>query len=204
MLTNSIMRHTAEDRKAQIIREAGRLFSRDGYESMTIRQLADVCGVTEPAIYRHFESKEAIYNSVLESLANRMDSQELFQELQTVNDVELLLHRLATHIIEFFVQHEDVHRLVLYSTLRGHGRSRQLFDTIRGNYVRYLTVQLNRLFENGFIIQRNNELTARCFIGMVFDCALSVTVWRGMLGHTYSPEDVVANNIPIYARGLKK
>lgn len=198
------MRTTAEDRKAQIIREAGRLFSGEGYESVTIRQLADACGVTEPAIYRHFPSKEAIYSAVLESLGSRLDSTQLFQELETETDVEVLLYRLATHISTFFVQHEDIHRLVLYSTLRGHGRSKQLFDSIRGSYVRFLTLQLNRLYDNGLIVQRNNEITARCFIGMVFDCALSVTVWRGMLGHTYSPEDVIANNIPIYARGLRK
>lgn len=197
------MRATATDRKAQIILEATRLFGRDGYEKVTIKQLADSCGITEPAIYRHFESKEAIYDTVLLSLRTRMDATELFCELEKVDDIEILLRGLAKYIIEYFVANQDVHRLLLYSTLRDQARGRQVFDVIRGSYVRFLTTQLDRLHERGLIIKKNNEVTARCFIGMVFDCALNVTLWKGMLGKNYLPDDVIANNVPIYARGLK-
>ena len=75
---------------------------------------------------------------------------------------------------------------------------------IRGNYVKFLTQQLDRLFEAGKIIEKNNEITARCFVGMIFDCALGVTLWRNYIGKIYDPADVIANNVPIYARGLTK
>jgi hypothetical protein len=68
--------------------------------------------------------------------------------------------------------------------------------------VQFLTAQLDRLYAAGRIKQRNNEITARCFVGMVFDCALSATMWRGFLGKTYKPEEVMANNVPIFADGL--
>ncbi|MCM2272170.1 MAG: TetR/AcrR family transcriptional regulator [candidate division Zixibacteria bacterium] len=191
------------DRKAQIVFEATRLFGQDGYEKVTIKQLADACGVTEPAIYRHFESKEAIYEAVLQSLRTRMDPSELFGELEKNEDIEPILRGLARHIIEYFIANQDIHRLLLYSTLRDQVRGRQVFDVIRGTYVRFLMNQLDRLYERKVIIRKNNEITARCFVGMVFDCALNVTLWKGMLGKNYLPADVIENNVPIYAKGLK-
>jgi len=56
------------NRKEQILQFATEAFSRDGYDRVTVKQLADKCGITEPAVYRHFESKDAIYVAVLESL----------------------------------------------------------------------------------------------------------------------------------------
>lgn len=191
-------------RKQQIIDEATRLFSRLGYDRVTVKQLGEICGITEPAIYRHFPSKDAIYDAVLDSLEYRMDTTELFDQLGSEDDVEKLLHALATHVISFFTEHDELYRLLLYSALKEHAKARRVYDVIRGTYVDFLHKQLDRLQRRDLILEKNNEITARCFVGMVFDCALSRTLWRGMQGRVFEPGDVVANNVPIYARGLKK
>ncbi|MDX9857730.1 MAG: TetR/AcrR family transcriptional regulator [candidate division Zixibacteria bacterium] len=192
------------DRKAQLVAEATRLFSRRGFDEVTVKELARVCGITEPAVYRHFVSKDAIYDAVLDSLEERMDCGPLFARLESENDVEVLLHAVATHVITFFTRHDDMHRLLLFSALKEHTKARKVYDVIRGTYVRFLAAQLDRLYRAGAIVEKNNEITARCYIGMVFDCALGRTLWRGMQGKLFGPEEVVANNVPIYARGLRK
>lgn len=197
------MRVLVTDRKGQIIREATRLFSEDGYDKVTIKQLADACGITEPALYRHYPSKEAIYDSVLDSIEERLGSQELFRRLQRETDIEKLLAGIAEHIIDYFSKNEDLYRLLLFSALRGHSKAKRVYQVIRGAYVDFLHLQLDRLYQDGHIIEKNNEITARCFIGMVFDCALGITLWRGFQGKVFRPEEVIANNVPIYARGLK-
>lgn len=191
-------------RKQQIIDEATRLFSRLGYDRVTVKQLGEICGVTEPAIYRHFPSKDAIYDAVLDSLESRMDTAALFARLESEEDVERLLHGLATHVIAFFTEHDELYRLLLYSALKEHAKARHVYDVIRGTYVHFLQSQLDRLRKLNLIVEKNNEITARCFIGMVFDCALSRTLWRGMQGKVFEPVDVIDNNVPIYARGLRR
>lgn len=42
-----------------------RLFARQGYAGTTIRQIADAVGVTNPALYAHFDSKRAIYDELM-------------------------------------------------------------------------------------------------------------------------------------------
>jgi AcrR family transcriptional regulator len=192
------------DRKSQLVAEATRLFSRRGFDQVTVKELARVCGITEPAVYRHFPSKDAIYDAVLDSLEARMDCAALFARLGPETDIVVLLREIATHVITFFSRHDDMYRLLLFSALKEHSKARKVYDVIRGTYVRFLVAKLDTLRDLGAIIEKNNEITARCFVGMVFDCALGRTLWRGMQGRQFSPEDVVANNIPIYARGLRK
>lgn len=192
------------DRKEQILQLATEMFGKEGYDKVTVKRLADACGVTEPAIYRHFKSKEAIYITVLESLKGRLDYRGTFTQLESETDLEVLLKTLATHIIDFYSRNADIYRLLLFAALRGHEKAKRIFDMIRGTYVRFLVNQLDRLYEEKRIIKKNNEITARCFIGMVFDCAMGMTLWKGMQGKTYDPNEIIANNVPIYSKGLIK
>ncbi len=191
------------NRKIQILSAAGRLFSAKGYDAVTVRQIADECSVTEPAIYRHFPSKEAIFCAVLESLGARMDTAELFARLEHEDDVETILLGLSEHILAFYTTNPDLHRLLLYAVLCGHERAQHVFATLRGTYVKFLQQQLIRLHRKGVIVKKNNEITARCFVGSQFDCALSMTLCKGFQGKCYTPREVAANNVPIFARGLR-
>jgi len=194
----------SENRKTQIIKEATSLFSRFGYDKVTIKQLADACGITEPALYRYFSSKEAIYDAVLDSLNDVMDYQGLFEKLNNSDNLEEILPGIARHILSFFKEHRELYRLLLYSTLREHRKAREVFKAIRTPYVEYLTKKLNELQKKGLIKKKNNEITARCFIGMVFDCALNATIWKGFMGKSYTADKVIANNVPIFIDGLNE
>jgi len=191
-------------RKEQILELATEMFGLEGYDKVTVKRLAAGCGVTEPAIYRHFKSKEAIYVAVLESLKGRLNYKATFTQLEDERDVEVLLKTLSAHIIDFYTQNADIYRLLLFAALRGHNRAKRIFDMIRGTYVRFLIRQLDRLYEEKLILKKNNEITARCFIGMVFDCSMGMTLWKGMQGRAYDPSEIIANNVPIYSRGLTR
>ncbi|RLC03706.1 MAG: hypothetical protein DRI57_28870, partial [Deltaproteobacteria bacterium] len=119
-------------RRDQILELATELFSRDGYDKVTVKQLADGCGITEPAIYRHFASKEAVFSEVLESMSSRINCDELFARLENEIEVEVILARIAHHVIEFHSENTDLYRLLLYSVLAGHERARHVFEVVRG------------------------------------------------------------------------
>jgi AcrR family transcriptional regulator len=198
------MQKRTENRAEQIVTKATELFSRDGYRKVTVKKLAEACGITEAALYRHFDSKQAIYEAVLESAESRLASSEFFETFADTDDIEMLLNSLASHILGCYRANEDMCRLLLYSALEGHEKTKYVFQVIRGNYIKFLMKSLDRLYAAGKIVEKNNEITARCFIGMVFDCALGFSLWKGMQGRVHPPEKVIANNVPIYVQGLKK
>ncbi len=58
----------AGDTKERILEAALEIFARDGYSGTNIKDIADAVGIVKSALYRHFESKEDIWNSVCEKM----------------------------------------------------------------------------------------------------------------------------------------
>src|ERR1700733_11924368 len=58
-------RLSADERKAAIVKAALPLFARKGYAETTTKDLALAVGVSEPLLYKHFPSKEALYKEIL-------------------------------------------------------------------------------------------------------------------------------------------
>lgn len=55
----------ARDVRGAILDAALTLFARQGYTATSIRQITDAVGVTNPALYAHFDSKRAIYTELM-------------------------------------------------------------------------------------------------------------------------------------------
>ncbi len=58
----------AKDTKERILTAALEMFSQKGYEGTNIRELSASLGLVKSGIYKHFESKEAIWNTLLDRM----------------------------------------------------------------------------------------------------------------------------------------
>jgi AcrR family transcriptional regulator len=56
----------ADERRATIVEAAGRAFGERGFEATRLDDIAAGAGVTKPILYRHFDSKQALYLALLE------------------------------------------------------------------------------------------------------------------------------------------
>ena len=56
---------------------------------------------------------------------------------------------------------------------------------------------------SGEIIDVEAFLTGRCYVGMVMDCAINSEIWEQIAGLRLTAEEVITNNVPIFARGLE-
>jgi AcrR family transcriptional regulator len=54
------------ERREVILETAGRLFAEHGYAATRLDDVAAAIGVTKPLLYRHFDSKRALYLALLE------------------------------------------------------------------------------------------------------------------------------------------
>jgi AcrR family transcriptional regulator len=66
------LRLTAEERKAAVLDCACGIFSGGSYRGTTTAEIARKAGVTEPVLYRHFDSKRDLYLAVLEESWRRL------------------------------------------------------------------------------------------------------------------------------------
>ena len=61
----------ANERREQLLDRAAELFARHGYARATTAELAKAAGVTEPIIYRHFDSKRDLFVALIRRTGER-------------------------------------------------------------------------------------------------------------------------------------
>lgn len=59
-------------RREQILREAALLFAQRGFHGVSIVELGAAVGISGPALYRHFPSKEALLSRLLVGVSERL------------------------------------------------------------------------------------------------------------------------------------
>lgn len=56
------------DTKEKILLTALQLFARDGYEAVSVRNIAEELGITKGALYRHYKDKRDIFDSIVDRM----------------------------------------------------------------------------------------------------------------------------------------
>ena len=66
------MRKSAEVRRREIIETVLRLATEVGPDRLTVQAVADAVGITQPAVFRHFVTREVLWVEVAKAVAVRM------------------------------------------------------------------------------------------------------------------------------------
>lgn len=67
-------RLSGPERRLSILREAQRLFADKGFHGVSIDDIARAVNVSPAILYRHFESKQELYDAVLQELSGQRES----------------------------------------------------------------------------------------------------------------------------------
>ena len=68
-----IMMQRSTNGRQRILEAAEALFTEQGFNAVSIRDIAERCEVTNAALYYHFPSKDALFEEVLEQHAQRLN-----------------------------------------------------------------------------------------------------------------------------------
>jgi TetR/AcrR family transcriptional regulator len=138
---------SATDRKSQLLETALNVFAKKGFNGATTKEIAALAGVTEAIIFRHFPTKQALYQAVLEARFGGAECQKWLAEAQASmdrNDDLGLFRAIAAAIIESYSGDPRMERVMLFAALEGsqqaleHYRSFSLplFELLRDYIVR--------------------------------------------------------------------
>jgi AcrR family transcriptional regulator len=116
--------------KRAILTAALAMFATRGIDSVSIRDIAESAGFTNPAMFRHFRSKEDLARSLFETCYRRLTSVEAFG-----GDIPLAA-RMKIWLIEIETSPEAVHFVLENLRRYWHGlpktlRSASLLSTMR-------------------------------------------------------------------------
>ena len=100
------------DAEARLLRSALKLFSEQGYEGTSIREIIEQAGVTRPVLYYYFTNKEDLFRRLLEpALA---DYTRMLQDTrENYSEVVGRLKAIVRHTFESTEENPDAVRLIL-------------------------------------------------------------------------------------------
>ena len=110
-LHDTELRHTPRQR--ELIGVASRLFSARGYHAVGINDISGDLGLTGPAFYRHFKSKEALLIAVLNSAITR-HLEEVGDLVAQYSEPMETLDAIIGHHIDFVF--DEAENIVLWRT----------------------------------------------------------------------------------------
>ena len=125
-------RLSSDERRAEFVQKAIEFFAEEGFTSST-RELAKRLGVTQPLLYRYFDSKDELIAEVYETVYVRRWRPE-WDEMLADRSVAL-----RERLIDFYLAYTEVvfqrdwMRIFLFAGLKGGEINRRYIDRVRGS-----------------------------------------------------------------------
>ena len=80
-----ILNEGSKTTKERILTEALTLFSERGYESVTVAEIAKAVGVKAPALYKHYKSKQDIFDAIFDEMKLSYERQTASMQMNGVD-----------------------------------------------------------------------------------------------------------------------
>ena len=154
----------ANDTKERILAAALEMFSQNGYAGTNIRELSASLGLVKSGVYKHYESKEAIWNALLDQMiayyGEHFGSPD---HLPPVPDSPEELTRLTMHMVNITVHDEKIIMTRKVLTLEQF-RDDRARDLATKHFLTGLTEMFTRIFtgmmEKGLLRKDDPEMLA--------------------------------------------
>src|SRR6266436_8692387 len=131
----AISRLDGDERRKTIVSAAVPLFARKGFAGTTTKELAEVAGISEALLFRHFPSKKHLYGEILRL---GCEGDPALERLATLEASTATLVHMIHFMVRYFLLGAGVApadldtrlRLVLHSFLEDGEYARELFERI--------------------------------------------------------------------------
>jgi AcrR family transcriptional regulator len=101
---------SAPSTRDTVLSEAARLFAERGYGGATVADIGAACGISGPALYKHFPSKYAVLSSLLVVISEHL-AEAGKSVVATAQGPRDALERLVAFHVDFAIAEPDVIRV---------------------------------------------------------------------------------------------
>lgn len=161
------------NQREHILDVALQLMSEHGSSAMSMRQLAQACGVQVAAIYHYFPSKDELLRSVVEERRYSARLVEMPVDLQLSDPADLRLRAVFDVFWQGALEEEPVLRLLLGEGLRNQPvalpTGAALLEVFHSGVVGYLECCLPELTDRDVVAHVVVAQVFSCFIRHIFE-----------------------------------
>lgn len=99
-----------DQKRAQILKSAARVFAREGFDRASMNLLARECGISKANIYHYYNSKDALLFDILDSYLAALRDRVVGLDLSDLTPRDQL-HHVAAEILRAYQGMDDEHQL---------------------------------------------------------------------------------------------
>ncbi len=167
--------------KQRILDEAITLFAEKGYGNVYVGQIAEAVGIKAPSLYKHYKSKQDIFNAILDEMKSRYDKQADAlnmngsdvnadaNKFSTVSEDELV--KMGIGLFSYFLHDEYACRFRKMLTLEQfHDSELSLLYTKQyvDNPLSYQSAMFAMLTAGGVLAKDDTDVMALQFYGPIY------------------------------------
>ena len=144
-----------------------RLMSEKGYLGTTTREIAREAGITEITLFRYFNSKERLFEELLQRYSFLPRLKEMLPELRDVS-YEDALRLIGIQFLDTLKERESMVKIMLSEINVYPDKIRDVYNRLIGALVNTLAGYFRYLQRKGMLRSFSPETGARAFLGMLF------------------------------------
>ncbi|MCH5349039.1 MAG: TetR/AcrR family transcriptional regulator [Oscillospiraceae bacterium] len=167
--------------KEKILREALNLFSEKGYNAVFVGDIAEAVGIKAPSLYKHYKSKQDIFNAILEEMKKEYDEQALSLNMNGNNaetDANIFsevsednLVQMGIGLFQYFLHNEyagKFRKMLTIEQFRDEDLSLLYQKQYVDNPLSYQSAMFSLLSAKGFLSQENTDIMALHFYAPIY------------------------------------
>jgi AcrR family transcriptional regulator len=152
--------------RERILDGALRIFSMKGYVGATTREIAGEAGVAEVTLFRHFASKERLFEEVVSRYSFLPELKGLLPALRD-RDYRDALFLIAERFLGILKERRELVRIV-QAEMHRLPRIREIFYLFTDDQFRTLASYFREIKGKGLFRDLDPDYAARAFLGMFF------------------------------------
>lgn len=195
---------SGEQRREQLVEISSRLFSEHGFSQTTTKMIAHAAGVNEAVIYKHFDTKEGLYDAAIQRFIDEIKKEVNIEAFFDNENLEDMLKAIAGRVTTFYKDNVHIIRMLLYSGLQEHRFSEQFFDAVVSRLIALSTAAIRKGQKNGRFRTDIEPLpSAMNFIGplVIFNLARNIFNFPRIM--EIDPDAFIDNLVKIFTQGIQ-
>lgn len=199
--------------KESILLEALKLFAHDGYEGVSVREIAKQLGISQTALYKHYNSKQDIFDSIVKHMNDDYAKRVKTLKMPEGNSLDIAgkykkipleaIINISKQQFLYWIQDEYASCFRKMLILEQY-KNKQMSDLYQKNFgtgvIEYISSLFQEMINIGFFKEKNAKLLAMDFYSPIY---MMMTIYDGN-GDKEEVVKMVEKHVEQFTRNYKK
>ncbi len=185
----------------KILDAARRLFTKNGFLGTTTREIARTANVNEVTLFRHFGSKEALFQEALQANSPVHELQKALEK-EIIGDLQKDLNLLGHRFFKMMMERRQAILMTLWEAEQ-HPEIRPLVGVIPAAQRKILAKYFQGQKEQDNLQSVDPLAAAQAFLGMLMAYAININLLPTEL-QDYPHDKIIDQFVQIFLKGIQK